>query len=30
MDYSKAKVYCIRNYNDDDVYVGSTCRPLSK
>ena len=30
MDYSKAKVYCIRNYNDDDVYVGSTCQPLSK
>ena len=30
MDYSKAKVYCIRNYNDSDVYVGSTCQPLSK
>ena len=30
MDYSKAKIYCIRNYNDDDIYVGSTCQPLSK
>ena len=30
MDYSKAKIYCIRNYNDNDVYVGSTCQPLSK
>ena len=30
MDYSKAKIYCIRNYNDSDVYVGSTCQPLSK
>ena len=30
MDYSKAKVYCIRNYNDSDIYVGSTCQPLSK
>ena len=30
MDYGKAKVYCIRNYNDNDVYVGSTCQPLSK
>ena len=30
MDYSNAKIYCIRNYNDSDVYVGSTCQPLSK
>ena len=30
MDYSNAKIYCIRNYNDIDVYVGSTCQPLSK
>ena len=30
MDDSNAKIYCIRNYNDSDVYVGSTCQPLSK
>ena len=30
MDFSKSIVYCIRNYNDSDVYVGSTCQPLSK
>ena len=29
-DYSKAKVYVLRNYVDDEVYVGSTCQPLSK
>ena len=30
MDYNNAKVYCIRNYTDNDLYVGSTCQPLSK
>ena len=30
MDYKNAKIYCIRNYTDDDIYVGSTCQPLSK
>ena len=29
-DYSKGKIYCIRNYTDDDVYVGSTTQALSK
>ena len=28
-DYSKAKVYKILNDVDDDVYIGSTCQPLS-
>ena len=28
-DYSKAKIYKILNDVDDDVYVGSTCQPLS-
>ena len=29
-DYSKAKIYVLRNSVDDEVYVGSTCQPLSK
>ena len=29
-DFSNGSVYCIRNWIDDDVYVGSTCQPLSK
>ena len=29
-DYTKSKIYCIRNYVNDDVYVGSTIQPLSK
>lgn len=28
-DYSKGKIYCIRNHVDDEVYVGSTCETLS-
>ena len=28
--YKNAKVYKILNHIDDDVYVGSTCQPLSK
>ena len=30
MDYGNGKVYQILNNVDDDVYVGSTCQPLSK
>lgn len=30
MDYKKAKIYQILNYIDNEVYVGSTCQPLSK
>ena len=30
-DYKNGKIYCIRNtINDDDIYVGSTCQPISK
>ena len=29
-DYQNGKIYCIRNNVDDDIYVGSTCQPLSK
>ena len=28
--YTNGKIYCIRNWVDDDVYVGSTIQPLSK
>ena len=28
--YENAKVYCILNLIDDDVYVGSTCQTLSQ
>ena len=30
MDYKNSRIYQIRNTFDDDVYVGSTCQPLSK
>ena len=30
MDYKNGKIYCIRNTNDYDVYVGATCSSLSK
>ena len=30
VDYSKSKIYQILNDVDDDVYIGSTCQPLSK
>ena len=30
MDYEKGKVYCIRNYKSNDIYVGSSCQPLCK
>ena len=29
-DYKNGKIYCIRNTIDDNIYVGSTCQPLSK
>ena len=29
-DYKNGKIYCIRNTIDNDIYVGSTCQPLSK
>ena len=29
-NFGNAKVYCIRNYVNEEVYVGSTCQPLSK
>jgi len=30
MDYKNGRIYKILNYIDDDIYVGSTCQPLSK
>ena len=30
MDYKNGKIYCIRNKVDNDIYIGSTCSPLSK
>ena len=29
-DYSKSKIYCIRNTINDDIYIGSTCQSLSQ
>ena len=29
-DYHNGKIYCIRNYIDDDIYVGSTTQSLCK
>lgn len=28
--YQSGKIYCIRNSIDDDIYIGSTCTPLSQ
>ena len=28
--YENGRIYCIRNNKDDDLYVGSSCQPLSK
>ena len=28
--YTNGRIYCIRNNINDDVYVGSSCQPLSK
>jgi group I intron endonuclease len=30
MDYNNGKIYCILNYINSDVYVGSTCSMLHK
>lgn len=30
VDYSKGKIYAIRSYSTDDVYIGSTCSTLTK
>ena len=30
MDYKNGKIYCIYNYINDDVYIGSSCQSLSK
>ena len=29
-NYQNGKIYCIRNWVDDDIYIGSSCQPLSK
>ena len=29
-DYKQGKIYCSRNTITDDVYIGSSCQPLSK
>ena len=29
-DYSKGKIYCIRNTINDNIYIGSTCQSLSQ
>ena len=29
-DYSKGKIYCIKNDVNDDIYIGSTTQPLCK
>jgi hypothetical protein len=30
VNYRDGKIYCVRNYMDGEVYVGSTTQPLSK
>lgn len=30
IDYSKAKIYCIRSPNTDLIYIGATCQKLSQ
>ena len=30
MDYKNGKIYAIRSYQTDEIYIGSTCSPLSK
>jgi len=30
MDYKNGKIYAIRSYQTDIIYIGSTCSPLSK
>ena len=29
-DYRNGKIYCVRNKITNDIYVASTCQPLSK
>ena len=29
-DFQNGKIYCVRNNITDDIYIGSTCQPLSK
>ena len=29
-DYSKGQIYCIRNSDTNDIYIGSTCQSLSQ
>ena len=29
-NFSNAKIYCIRNYETDDIYTGSSCQKLCK
>ena len=29
-DFQNGKIYCIRNTVNNDIYVGSSCQPLSK
>jgi len=30
MDYKNGKIYSIRSYQTDEIYIGSTCSPLNK
>jgi group I intron endonuclease len=30
VNYANGKIYCIRNYLDDEIYVGSTCNTLGR
>ena len=29
-DYSQGKIYCVRSYKTDLIYIGSSCQPLYK
>ena len=29
-DYTKGKIYCVRNKINDDIFIGSTCQTLSQ
>ena len=30
MDYKNGQIYCIRSYQTDHIYIGSTAQPLHK
>ena len=30
VNYANGKIYCIRSYQTNDIYIGSTCQPLSR